>query len=413
MDRITREQFIEYLRNDLNHLYNPTRLRQSPLASFLGVVDRFDSASVLRNILVNAVDELKPDNNEPSQERAWRMYESLFYCYVQQLGQQAVADQLGLSTRQLRREQRAALEPLSDILCRKYQLQDCFTEDSQGSTTELPVSTSLDQDLEWLRNAPLNQTTELNQALPGVLELAAALASQYYVQVNAIIEANLPPVAIHPVAFDQILLNLLAFSFKKGAGSQVDLSTQIENWDILISITAQKIGLPEPADPTTGSNNLEIAQYVLELSHGSFEVNEQAQSLQVSLRLPLVELVPILAMDDNLDLLELFKRYTQGTKYHIIQESDPTQVFSSAERHQPQLILLDIMMPEIDGWKMLGRLRQHPVTSHVPVIICTILPQEELALALGANAFLKKPVNRQAFLAALDQQMENLRSSSG
>jgi CheY-like chemotaxis protein len=69
----------------------------------------------------------------------------------------------------------------------------------------------------------------------------------------------------------------------------------------------------------------------------------------------------------------------------------------------PQAILLDVMMPQVDGWKVLARLRQHPATEQIPVIVCTIMAQEELALALGAGGFLRKPVSRQDFLDALDR----------
>lgn len=73
-----------------------------------------------------------------------------------------------------------------------------------------------------------------------------------------------------------------------------------------------------------------------------------------------------------------------------------------AQESPPRIIVLDVMMPEIDGWEVLGRLRQHPLTSHIPIIICTILAEEELALSLGASGFLRKPVSREAFLGALD-----------
>ncbi len=59
------------------------------------------------------------------------------------------------------------------------------------------------------------------------------------------------------------------------------------------------------------------------------------------------------------------------------------------------------MMPGVDGWEILARLRQHPLTGNLPVIVCTILPERELALALGAAGFLPKPVTRQALLGAL------------
>ncbi len=75
-----------------------------------------------------------------------------------------------------------------------------------------------------------------------------------------------------------------------------------------------------------------------------------------------------------------------------------------AEEFAPRIILLDVMMPGVHDWEPLGRLREHPATRSVPIIVCTILPQEQLALALGAAGFVRKPVSREALLAALDRQ---------
>jgi CheY-like chemotaxis protein len=76
-----------------------------------------------------------------------------------------------------------------------------------------------------------------------------------------------------------------------------------------------------------------------------------------------------------------------------------------AEELFPKVIVLDVMMPQIDGWELLASLRQHPNTSHIPVVVCTILPQEDMALSLGASGFVRKPVTRHIFLAALDRQV--------
>jgi CheY-like chemotaxis protein len=71
-----------------------------------------------------------------------------------------------------------------------------------------------------------------------------------------------------------------------------------------------------------------------------------------------------------------------------------------------------VMMPRVDGWEMLGRLRQHPRTAHIPVVIVTILAQEELALSLGAKAHLLKPVTQATFLSVLDQLSATLAPES-
>jgi CheY-like chemotaxis protein len=115
--------------------------------------------------------------------------------------------------------------------------------------------------------------------------------------------------------------------------------------------------------------------------------------------------LPVLVVDDNADVLQLLQRYSAGTRYRLIGTRDPEQVLSLTEKFSPQVIILDVMMPQVDGWRVLGRLRQHPRTSHIPIIVCTILAQEALALSLGASAFIRKPVTRQVFLAALDHQV--------
>jgi len=60
------------------------------------------------------------------------------------------------------------------------------------------------------------------------------------------------------------------------------------------------------------------------------------------------------------------------------------------------------MMPGMDGWSLLGRLHEHPATRPIPVLVCTIVAQEEMAIALGATGYLQKPVTRRGFLDALD-----------
>jgi CheY-like chemotaxis protein len=61
------------------------------------------------------------------------------------------------------------------------------------------------------------------------------------------------------------------------------------------------------------------------------------------------------------------------------------------------------MLPGCDGWELLGWLRERPSTQGKPIIVCTILPQEGVALSLGAAGFLRKPVSRSDLLTMLDR----------
>ncbi len=67
------------------------------------------------------------------------------------------------------------------------------------------------------------------------------------------------------------------------------------------------------------------------------------------------------------------------------------------------MIFLDLMMPDVDGWEVLSHIRQNPLTSAIPVVVVSILPQDSLALAMGANAFLQKPISQIDFFRLLNQ----------
>jgi len=164
------------------------------------------------------------------------------------------------------------------------------------------------------------------------------------------------------------------------------------------------------ADPTAplaadACDSLEMARQLVGLSDGSLEVEAGAQASPFVARLflPLAEQVAVLVIDDNVDTLRLFQRYLAGSRYPFIGARDAAQALALAEELTPRIIVLDVMMPGVDGWELLGRLRVHPKIGQVPIIVCTILPEEQLALALGATAFLRKPVSREAFLTALDR----------
>lgn len=407
-DRLTREEFLKYLRDDLGHLYDADLLRQSPLATLLGVAGRFDTASALRSILTEAIESLKPRDDEPSQSRAWRVYDSLLCCYVQRLSQQVVADQLGMSTRQLRREQRAALEVLADQLWIQFDLERKPYEgvgvEEHAPAQATVVSPTTNEELAWLKDIPLEKPTDLAQALLTVMDLAQPLAAQHNVHLTKTTDA-LPGLAVHPVALHQTLLNLLSLAIPQSQGNQVCVSARPLRWDVEIQVWGVKPPSGSPAFSDDDAASLDMAHQLAELCGGRLTLSHDEKAFSATLTFPALERLPVLAVDDNADTLQLMQRYTTGTRYRLIGTRDPEQIQSLTAKFSPQVIVLDVMMPQVDGWRVLGRLRQHPLTNHIPIVVCTILAQEALALSLGASAFIRKPITRQALLATLDHQV--------
>jgi CheY-like chemotaxis protein len=78
-------------------------------------------------------------------------------------------------------------------------------------------------------------------------------------------------------------------------------------------------------------------------------------------------------------------------------------LFETVKVVGPDIIVLDVMLPDVDGWELLMRLHEDPTTRSTPIIICTVVKEEDLALSLGAARYLTKPVRPREFIQALDQ----------
>jgi CheY-like chemotaxis protein len=90
--------------------------------------------------------------------------------------------------------------------------------------------------------------------------------------------------------------------------------------------------------------------------------------------------------------------------------TEPGDIPRLVEKYKPKIILLDVMMPETDGWDILTQLRHCLKNQPVSIVICSIMPMEGLARSLGANGFLQKPVLPLDFLRKLDEQVEQFSS---
>ena len=110
----------------------------------------------------------------------------------------------------------------------------------------------------------------------------------------------------------------------------------------------------------------------------------------------------ILIVDDDLDTLRLVGLLLQRKGYHITAADNGAQALSKAQAENPDLILLDVMMPELDGVEVLRKLRAAPKTSHIPVIMFTAKSQVDdkvIGFEAGADDYLTKPTHPAELLA--------------
>lgn len=411
---MTREELLDQLRDALNHLYDPERLRRSGLAARFGVANRFDTATALQRILIDAIASLKPASGEPPQSPAWQVYEPLFYRYVEQLSSDEVADQLGIGTRHLRRWQTIALEALADLLWKQFGFSDWQADGQDRQPAAGPVAVAGDpaglrQELAWLREASGADLTDLAESLPAILSLARKLATRHSVTLNVAPAApgldRMPRVSLPPVALRQTLINLFSVAIPRAAGGRVEVSVAQAAWDVLIGIRCPHYPSGPRPPLEDEADNLNMARQLAEVCGCRLNLAADARGFDAVLTLPALEQIPILVIDDKPDTLQLLQRYVSGSRYRLITVSDGEQAVETALRVAPQVIVLDVMMPRVDGWELIGRLHENPKTQDVPIIVHTILAQRDLALLLGANDYMRKPVSRPDFLAALDRQL--------
>ena len=105
----------------------------------------------------------------------------------------------------------------------------------------------------------------------------------------------------------------------------------------------------------------------------------------------------ILIADDNQQNCELLEAYLEGEGYQVEFSVDGQQTLEKVAREQPDLILLDIMMPKLSGYEVCQKLKDDPATSDIPIVMVTALHESgdiEKAVNAGADDFLSKPVNK-------------------
>jgi DNA-binding response OmpR family regulator len=114
----------------------------------------------------------------------------------------------------------------------------------------------------------------------------------------------------------------------------------------------------------------------------------------LTITIPQARTATVLLIEDNTSLLQLYSRYLTLEQYRVLSAETGKDGLDLARREQPDVIVLDIMMRGMDGLEVLQRLRAQPETQRTPVILSSVLPEKELAMSLGADAFLSKPVSR-------------------
>jgi CheY-like chemotaxis protein len=114
----------------------------------------------------------------------------------------------------------------------------------------------------------------------------------------------------------------------------------------------------------------------------------------------------ILVVEDNNDSREMMNLFITKMGYQVIAAKKSYEAIMLAEVERPQLILMDMQLPDVDGIKTTAMLKQNSKTSHIPVVACTVLMSailEKKASQVGISTFLIKPIAPQTLKETIEE----------
>ena len=400
------KDFHRLLRHALNHLYDPDSLRLNPLRELLA---KDEGEADLARVLRQTIDSMKPPSAQPASSPEWRMYELLFYRYVQRAKQADLARQFSCSIRQLRREQTRALAYLAERLM----VDTGLTEASLSNVDLAALPDDEEQDavlsseFRRLRDQVEANKVDLYGELCTIVDILNPLLTSFAVEVDTGARYSIFHTAMPEAALRQVLLGVLSDVARSAGAGQITIACRQVEDETQLAIRAVRNG----GSPLEFAANQDVVG-LLRLAGGALDSVGLPDGLLVKVFLPLHRGIKVLVIDDNRDVLQLMGRYSAGTPYYVITCAESAAALQLVEAERPAMIVLDIMMSGLDGWQLLRQLRSSPISARTPIIVSTVLTQDDLARSLGADDVLHKPVNRAPFLEALDRRRAALASES-
>jgi signal transduction histidine kinase/DNA-binding response OmpR family regulator/putative methionine-R-sulfoxide reductase with GAF domain len=323
-----------------------------------------------------------------------------------------------------------------------------------------PVTELQQQDLSAIHNSGqhllslINDILDISKIEAGKMELAFDDAINMLDVVNAAmsfavgltkdkpirllkeVPAELPTVRADPTKVRQVLINFLSNAAKFTDEGSITVRASITSGpgkrpEIMVSVTDTGPGItPEDQarlfQPFTQVDasltrkvggtglGLSISRRLIEMHGGRIGVeSEIGKGSMFYFTLPLPYASPpgenktILAIDDDRQVINLYERYLKGQGYEVIAVTDPAEAVQKVRQAQPYAIILDIMMPERNGWQVLEELKATPETRHIPVIVCTIVEDHEKGFSLGAADYLTKPILQDDLVHSLNRLNHN------
>ena len=393
------EAFIELVRDALLHLYDPVYLQTHPLLACIGAEagqSTMTRGKRLRQALLDAIEALQPGAAEAAAPYASRAYRILELRYIEGHEVAEILSQVALSKSQYHREHHRALQAVASLLWERWRRPGVPPHPADRRRTDPDMTR---QEVEQLVAAAPPRAARVDplESLRSVASLLRPLCTRRAVTLDLTLPDRAPAVRGERVALRQLLLMVLAYAIETADGRTVAVSLHTDQARVRVRVRSPGLA-QETVIPT--------ADWLpfLEALHGRLDGPIPAPDGPgglLDLSFPAADVRTVLVVDNNTDFISLIQRYLAGTGWEAVGVSSVDQALAFARQQCPAAIVLDIVIPGRDGWDLLVDLKTTPATQDIPVIVCSVLAEPEVAATLGAAAYLRKPISQDQLLAAL------------
>jgi len=389
------------LQKTLYNLYNPIYEPDDCIYDVTGC-SATQGLECVRAGILEAIEEMGAGDSSPSGSKSNFDYKLLVYRFVELHSQEQAAEFLNISPRHLRRKQQEAVVALAVKLWQKrYPRENVVREivldgaktAARGALGEARADAFL-REVEVLNAGFPRATANLSRVIHKAVEMMAYVFNDGRVKINVL---EIPPnleTSQHPMVLREIILYTIECISQMGYSGVLDISSRSEAGTNVISFAAHSTEAPEPLSHVDELINALGGKTRLRRGDGGFVLD---------ILFPETEKMQVLVVDDNIELVELYRRFVANTRYDVISLPNGSNLFEQVNIIRPDVIVMDILLPGIDGWDLLQQFHQGYPQLSTPIVICSVIGNEAMAKAMGASGYLTKPVERKSFIEMLDK----------
>jgi PAS domain S-box-containing protein len=292
------------------------------------------------------------------------------------------------------------------------------------------------------------QSLQITEIIDRAIAATTVLANSSNLEMLCEIEPNLPEVVGDRDRLIQVLINLISNAIKFTPEGTVTCRAQCHQGKIVVSIIDQGIGISSEDQPKVFEKfkqvgevmtdkpkgtglGLPICKQIVEHHNGQLWVESQlGQGSTFAFSLPVVveveaeptpvyldslvqqlkenvdravspsyEQKNILVVDDEPHIRELLRQELESEGYLVRAAQDGIEALQLVKECPPDLIILDVMMPNISGFDLAAVLKNNPATMNIPTIILSIIQDKERGYRLGVDRYLNKPIDTELLLS--------------